>query len=532
MLNGIKKCESIRIALAAGFLVGAGWLGALEAVAATEERRSSIVETIKAVKGKMGGTAAPAEPSAPPAGTGGDPPKVILRLHGAPALGNSFIPMFVTHLLEQRGHRTVETVKIANEVVEMVGQGTRNGKRETVEIKTFGTAAGFAESQAFKRVGLENKFADIAIASRRIKPEEAAKLKAAGVGDMYSPRSEHVAALDGLAVYVHPDNPIAGLTLDEVRRIYLHEVSDWSEIHGVDAGGNPVQGKAGPITLYCGHCRVSGGAYDHFKRMVLGNTDIEFSASYLKILETFEDIQKSIAADPNGIGFSSTIFRSNLSKPLRLSRGGAFVEPDAFHIQTGEYPLTHNLYLYTPEKKSPLVAQFVALALSPAGQRMVVQSGLVSAAANGEQTVRQAGAVKQQMLNDPKIPAAYKELIRHADRGETLYNLRFEAGSGQLDNKSLIDLGRLVQTLHEPRNKNATVVLAGFSDSRGDPDVNLKLSNTRAQFVAEVLKTQGITRVETTGFGEEPALLLNPVENSPEALKDNRRVEVWLKRAP
>jgi phosphate transport system substrate-binding protein len=530
-LNGIRKRESAGIALAAGFLLGAGWFGAPEAIAAPEERRSPIVETIKAVKGKIGGTTAPAEPAPPPTGAG-DPPKVILRLHGAPALGNSFIPKFATHLLEQRGHREVEAVKVGNEGVDYIGQGASNGKREAIEIRTFGVATGFSESQAFKHVGLEKKYADIAIASRRINPEEAARLKAAGVGDMYSPLSEHVVALDGLTVYVHPSNPIAGLTLDEVRRIYLHEVADWSEVQGVDADGNPVRGKPGPITLYCGHCRVSSGAYDTIKRMVFNNIDIEFSASYLKILETFEDIQKSIAADPNGIGYSSTIFQSSLSKPLRLSRGGAFFAPDALHIKTGEYPLTHNLYLYTPAKKSPLVAQFVALALSPTGQRMVAQSGLVSPSASGEQTVRQAGAAKQEILNDPKIPVAYKDLIRDADRDETLYNLRFEAGSGQLDNKSLIDLGHLVQTLQEPRNKNATVVLVGFSDSRGDPDVNLKLSVARARFVAEVLKTQGITRVETTGFGEEPALLLNPVESSPEALKDNRRVEVWLKRAP
>jgi phosphate transport system substrate-binding protein len=534
MPNRIKTHPSLRFAWAAGLLLGMGLLSAAQGIAAPEEKRSPIVETIKAVRERISGTAAHAEPAPPPpaAAPGEDRPRVILKLHGAPALGNSFVPKLVKHLLEQRGHRTIETVPIANEQVQIVGQGGKDGKREAVEIVTFGTAVGFAESQAFKRVGLEKKFADLALASRRIKPEEAAKLKAAGVGDMTSPLAEHVVALDGLAIYVNPANPIAGLTLDEVRRIFLHEVSDWSEVHGVDAAGRPVQGKPGPITLYCGHCRVSGGAYDTLKRMVLGNVDIEFSATYLKIVEKFEDIQEGLAHDPNGIGFSSTIFQSNLSKPLRLSHGGAFVEPDAFHIKTGEYPLTHNLYLYTPEKKSPLVSQFVALALSPPGQEMVAQSGLVSPAASGDETLRQAGAAKRKMLDDPQVPVAYKDLIRTADRDETLYNLRFDTGSGQLDNKSLIDLGRLVQTLKEPRGKNATVVLIGFSDSRGDADVNLKLSVARAEFVAEVLKTQGVGRIETAGFGEEPALLLNPAENSPEALKDNRRVEVWLRRAP
>jgi phosphate transport system substrate-binding protein len=161
---------------------------------------------------------------------------------------------------------------------------------------------------------------------------------------------------------------------------------------------------------------------------------------------------------------------------------------------------------------------------------MLVQSHLVSPTAAGEQTASQVNTDKQQLLNNPKVPEPYKTLIRDSDRSETPYNLRFEGGSGQLDNKSLIDLGRLVQTLKESRNQNVTVVLIGFSDSRGEADTNLKLSIARAQYVADVLKTQGITQVDIAGFGEEPTLLLNPVENSPEALKDNRRVEVWLKR--
>jgi phosphate transport system substrate-binding protein len=214
---------------------------------------------------------------------------------------------------------------------------------------------------------------------------------------------------------------------------------------------------------------------------------------------------------------------------LRLSRGGAFIEPDAFHIKTGDYPFAHNLYLYTQEKKSPLELQFIKLAYSPVGQRLLEQSGFVSTLAT-RQASGQASTEKQRLLDDSKVPTAYKDLIRNAERGETPYNLRFESGTGQLDNKSLIDLGRLVQSLQEQRGKNTTVVLIGFSDSRGDPPVNLKLSIDRAQFVADVLQTQGIDRIEVAGFGEEPGLLLNPQEKSYEALKDNRRVEVWLKR--
>jgi hypothetical protein len=99
MLNGTSKRGFLGIAWTAWFF--AVWIGELVGpeTAAAEERRSSIVETLKAVKGKIGGTAAPAEPAAPPADADSDPPRVILRLHGAPALGNSFIPKLVAQFV-------------------------------------------------------------------------------------------------------------------------------------------------------------------------------------------------------------------------------------------------------------------------------------------------------------------------------------------------------------------------------------------------------------------------------------------------
>lgn len=534
MLNAIKMYRLSNVTLMIEFLLSVAIMVALPSVAIAKEQPSSIVETIKAVRESFTGdnnqTTSPQSPATAPNKA---EPKIILRLHGASVLGTNYVPKLAEYFLERRGHHAIEKVKVANEVLHLVGQGTPSGEREAIEIISYGSFSAFTESQTFKHVGLEKKFADIGMAARRINAAEITKLKAAGSGDMTSPLNEHVVALDGVGIYVNPSNPLVGLTLDEVRRIYLHEVSDWSEVHGVDADGKPIQGKAGAIKLYCAHCRQGDGTYDFIKQSVFGNIDLDIASTYIKTIDTFVDMQDALASDPNGIGYGSITFWSqsaNSSRPLRMSRGsGAFIELTEFSIKTGEYPLTRNLYLYTPEKKSPLVGQFISLALSSIGQTMVVQSHLVSATSTGEQTATQASSIKQQLLDNPKVPEGYKTLIRNSDRTETPYNLRFEAGSGQLDNKSLIDLGRLVQTLKEPRNKNTTVVLIGFSDSRGEVATNLNLSVARAQYVADVLKTQAITQVEVAGFGEEPALLLNPVENSPEVLKDNRRVEVWLK---
>src|SRR5262249_60390657 len=72
---------------------------------------------------------------------------------------------------------------------------------------------------------------NIGMASRKIKPAEVQQLQPL-LGDLTSNASEHVLALDGVAVIVNQANSVRGLTMDQLARIFAGEITDWSQVGG------------------------------------------------------------------------------------------------------------------------------------------------------------------------------------------------------------------------------------------------------------------------------------------------------------
>jgi phosphate transport system substrate-binding protein len=153
----------------------------------------------------------------------------------------------------------------------------------------------------------------------------------------------------------------------------------------------------------------------------------------------------------------------------------------------------------------------VDFALSGAGQEVVRASGFV------DLTLRATAAG-----NCERCPPRYAELARSGRR--ISLDFRFRTGSAEVDNRGLRDLDRLLAFLRE--NANARLVLVGFSDGRGAPAQNLKLSSERAKKIAEQLRERGVGAVEIEAMGSELPVASNETENGREK---NRRVEVWLR---
>ena len=127
-------------------------------------------------------------------------------------------------------------------------------KDVNIQVNGGGTGIGFA--------ALQNQTTDLCDASRKAKSAEIANcLKAFGARP-----TEYKVALDGLSVYVSPENRVKELTVAQVGDIFTGQIKNWKEVGGADA----------PITVYSRE--NSSGTYEFFKEHVLKGKDFAASA--------------------------------------------------------------------------------------------------------------------------------------------------------------------------------------------------------------------------------------------------------------
>lgn len=432
-------------------------------------------------------------PSAPPAQAAAPAPlSLLFRMHGSNTIGEKLGPALAESYLKLKGASATEEKELAPDERQVIGTQPGAPLRPAVEVFAHGSAT------AFKDLGAQA--ADLGMASRRIKPEEAAQLRPLD-GDLSSPSSEHVLGLDGVAVVVNPANPVQSLSIEQVGKLFSGEIGDWSAV-----GGNP-----GPVSV---HARDDkSGTYDTFKALVLDPLNLKLAGG-AKRYESSTDLSDAVAADPGGIGFIGLPYVRR-SKVLGISAGAGNppIVPTQFTVGTEDYPLSRRLYLYLPGKApSKEASDFVEYALSDAGQDVVKQIGFVS-----------QNPYTQKVADDANWPADYRQLVNGTER--LSFDFRFESGTGNPDTKARRDLGRLVDYLGRT-GRGRAVLLAGFADGIGASAANQQLSLDRAKVIAAALQARGIDVLEVKGFGSAIPVASN---DTPAGRERNRRVEVWLR---
>ncbi|TKB49444.1 phosphate ABC transporter substrate-binding protein PstS family protein [Ferrimonas sediminicola] len=211
--------------------------------------------------------------------------------------------------------------------------------------------------------------------SRKMKPnEEEAFVKHYG----YKPTAIRV-AIDALAVFVHKDNPIEGLTIKQVDGIFSStrkcgggDVNRWGDLGltGSFAGKD--------VQLY-GRNSVSG-TYGYFKKKALCKGD--FKASVNEQPGSASVVQ-SVSTSLNAIGYSGIGYKTAGVKAVPLSKkGGKFIAASTENAANGTYPLSRYLYVYVnkhPNKElDPMTREFLKFVLSKQGQTIVEKDGYVS----------------------------------------------------------------------------------------------------------------------------------------------------------
>ena len=210
--------------------------------------------------------------------------------------------------------------------------------------------------------------------SRAMKPDEIDQFeKTFG----YKPTAVST-CIDALAVFVHKDNPLKGLSFQQIDAIFsktrkggaAKEIRTWGEL------GLTGDWADKPISLY-GRDAASG-TYAYFKEHPLFNGDFRDD---VKEMPGSSNVVDSIANDRYAMGYSGIGFKSAgvRAVPITLKDGQPFVEPMAEKVYSGDYPISRFLFLYVNQKPGteldPLRKEFLRYVLSKQGQADVVQSG-------------------------------------------------------------------------------------------------------------------------------------------------------------
>ncbi|MDD5113352.1 MAG: PstS family phosphate ABC transporter substrate-binding protein [Methylobacter sp.] len=186
-------------------------------------------------------------------------------------------------------------------------------------------------------------------------------------------------AIDALAVMVNKDNPVKGLTIEQVDGIFSStrkcggdkDIENWGDA-GVAAWG------AKSIQLY-GRNSVSG-TYGYFKEHALCKGDFK---SNVNEQPGSASVVQSVTTSVNGIGYSGMGYSTSGIKMVPLAKKGstAFVEATPANAINGTYPLTRYLYVYVNKKPnqqlSPLDGEFIKMVLSKTGQQVVIKDGYI-----------------------------------------------------------------------------------------------------------------------------------------------------------
>ena len=159
-------------------------------------------------------------------------------------------------------------------------------------------------------------------------------------------------ALDAIVPVVHPRNPIVGLSLRQIRQIYLGRIKNWKEVGGLDA----------PINLYAVAAPLDGIEYS-MRELMYGKGDQRIAAPRLYI--NTGSMEEGITLDPNAFGLSTLSVVGGRSDLKMLSLAG--IAPSIATVQNGSYPLYVTLFLVTRANnpKQAMIDAFLAFMATP-----------------------------------------------------------------------------------------------------------------------------------------------------------------------
>jgi len=210
-----------------------------------------------------------------------------------------------------------------------------------------------------------NGTVDIANASRSMKDKEKKLAEKNGQHPV-----EHVVGYDALAVFLHQDNPVNSLTLEQLKNIYGRDpkVTKWSDM-GITVPGC----KGGKIVVVSR--QNNSGTYAYFKKAVLGKKG-KYRQGTLD-MHGSKDVVDLVEKTPCAIGYSGLAYATDHIKMACIDGGGggACVNPSVSTASDRSYPIARPLFMYTNGEPQGVIKGYMDWILSDAGQCILSNKG-------------------------------------------------------------------------------------------------------------------------------------------------------------
>ena len=210
-----------------------------------------------------------------------------------------------------------------------------------------------------------NGTVDIANASRRMKKKEIELAKERGQMPV-----EHIVGYDALAVFIHPDNPVESLSIEQLAKIYRRgkEYDNWS-----DLGIEVPKCKGNAIVVVSR--QNNSGTYVYFQKAVLGEKG-KYRQGTLD-MHGSKDVVDLVEKTPCAIGYSGLAYATDHVKMVCIftEDGGPCVHPSVETASDRSYPIARPLFMYTNGEPTGEIKKYLDWILSDEGQCIILEKG-------------------------------------------------------------------------------------------------------------------------------------------------------------
>ena len=446
----------------------------------------------------------------------GPPEHIVLSLYGSTSLGDELAPKLAEAFLRDELGAETTGIKVegrdaeGHPYVHVWGKVPGTARLQVILIHPAGSGA------AFKCLAVESgpDYCDIGMSSRPINDlDKRIHPSIRGLGDR---NTEHVIALDGIAVIVNPGNSVSKLSIPQLRSIYAGQIRNWKEVGG----------SGSPIELF-GRDQNSG-TFEMFTEKVMGKDTLATERpAYVRRDHQLGDsslIVDAVMRSPNAIGYVSWPLVKN-AKALAISDGSAPpILPTELSVVTEDYPICRRLLLYNWDEPGSLLNAFIRYVMYKRGQAIVRQTPFVELTPNVFPVAPPKNA-----------PASYKNIAARFSRvGLSFHFSSSKANSdgdanSELDSLADINVLRLRTFLSQHGGTGDDILLIGFADKVEGSANNKELAHQRAETIATSLRAVGVLvpAENIRDFGNDLAVASN---GTPEGRSKNRRVEVWVRK--